>query len=688
MSGFVTLGSAAFLGGIGTDTQITYTDGHYATLTSVIADLHYLGITQVRDGISNGAGGSAPVSSYISMAQAGIQFTFLLSSNDHSNADILAQLALFNQVEAAAPGSIIALEGPNEINNFPVTFDGSTGLAGALAMQAALYADVAADPTLAGVAVDYFTGYDAGTIALGPLLPAAGLANFDNQHPYPAGGQPPAFWVSRANALPNAASATTPAVYTETGYTTMQVNEYTQAVYTLDMLFDTAQQGISKTYLYQLLDAYAPGSPQGDSGYGLFDDTGAPKLAAEALHDLTTMIGSAGTGGGISSAISFSVAGLPATGNALELTGSAADMIVLWAEPSIWDAATGTNLIAPTEYVTLALPETYATLALFDPLSGTSATEIFTNTDHVTIALTDHPVLLEIPNAAPCFCTGTLIRTPRGDIPVQALAVGDLVETQAGPKRILWIGMKRYDPRQIEGNPLISPVGIKESAIAPGIPSRDLWVSPGHALCLDNALVPAWRLVNGVSVIQPVWVDCITYHHIELETHAILFSENCPSESFLDDECRLQFDDVADFFARHGHGPRSRTPCLPRLEAGFELYALRRRLMHRAGLEEAPVPRGELRGFVDIAGPGRLAGWAQNLAAPESPSCLDVLVEGRLLMQILANLYRADLRHAGIGSGCHGFDLLLPKGVQGRISICCSRTGVALPLTPAAASAA
>jgi len=591
MSGFITLKNSSFLNGIGTDTEIAYTDGAYATIGNVIADLKYLGIDQVRDGISNGADGSASVSSYISVARAGVKFTFLISNNDQDNADILAQLALFDQVEAAVPGSIIAIEGANEINNFPVTFDGTTGLAGALAMQEALFADVAADPALAGVAVDYFTGYDAGTIGLGPPSPAPGLADYDTQHPYPPDGQPPASTVSRAYALPNAASATAPAVYTETGYSTMQVNDYTQAVYTLDLLFDTAAQEISETYLYQLLDAYAPGSRQGDSGFGLFDYTGAPKLAATALHDLTAIIGGADsgvkTGGAISSAISFSVAGLPSTGDALELTGSPDDVIALWAEPAIWDEAAGTNLTAPAEHVTLTLPETYSTLALFDPLSGTSAIELFTGTNHVTIALTDHPVLLEIPDAAPCFCAGTRILTAGAARRVEDLQIGDHIKLVSGDTAaIIWIGRRRLDLRRHKRPEAVQPVLIAAGALGDGLPWRDLIVSPDHAMYLEGHLIPAKALLNGFSIRQ-LKRKRITYYHIELAEHGILLAEGAPAESYLETGNRAAFENAGGAIFPHpqfAQALREAKGCAPFAESGPAVEAVRLRILDLAGI--------------------------------------------------------------------------------------------------------
>jgi hypothetical protein len=43
---------------------------------------------------------------------------------------------------------------------------------------------------------------------------------------------------------------------------------------------------------------------------------------------------------------------------------------------------------------------------------------------------------------------------------------------------------------------------------------------------------------------------------------------------------------------------------------------------------------------------------------------LEVLYNGHIVMNFLANAYREDLRRAGLGSGCHAFDVALtpPSG--------------------------
>ncbi len=400
------LRASAFLSSVGVDTHIAYTDGGYASIKNVAADLSYLGITNVRDGISNGQNGSAPLSSYIALAQDGIKFTFQISATvGMTTADLTAQLALIAKVNAAVPGSVVAVEGANEINNFAFSYNGVSGLQGATNLQKDLYAAVHSNAGLSGVAVDYFTGYAAGSIAAG-ANPAttAGLADYDTQHPYPNFGQAPAAWVNPAQALSNETGATGPAVYTETGYssnggTAGAVNADVQAKYTLDLLMDTAKDGVSRTYLYQLMDAYKAGSVQGDDGTGLFDSNNLSKSAATAIHDLTTILADTGSTASTftPTTLSYSLTNLPTTGNSLEMEKSnGAYDIAVWNEPQIWNEATGTEIKAAATTVTLQLGASYANVQVFDPLSSSSPIQTLKNVSSVQLSITDHPLIVEV----------------------------------------------------------------------------------------------------------------------------------------------------------------------------------------------------------------------------------------------------------------------------------------------------
>jgi hypothetical protein len=269
-------------------------------------------------------------------------------------------------------------------------------------------------------------------------------------------------------------------------------------------------------------------------------------------------------------------------------------------------------------------------------------------------------------NNAPCYCTGTRILTDHGEVAVEVLAIGDIVITASGARRpIRWIGTRSYTGRFANTNPAVLPVCVRAGALADGIPARDLWVSPDHALYLDDVLIPAEQLVNGATILKAERVESVTYWHVELDSHDVLVAEGAAAESFVDDGGRAIFHNAASFralYPREAAWSPAAVYCAPRVTDGYVLEAVRRRLVLHAGLPVAPARVfGALRGHLDRCDGARITGWAQDLAHPDGPVCLDVVVDDAVVALACAELYRADLQAAGIGDGRHAFDLTLPQ---------------------------
>jgi hypothetical protein len=258
---------------------------------------------------------------------------------------------------------------------------------------------------------------------------------------------------------------------------------------------------------------------------------------------------------------------------------------------------------------------------------------------------------------APCYCPGTLILSERGEVPVEELAIGDRLIVRSGVARpIKWIGRRSYLGRFVLGREDILPICIKAGALGENVPRRDLWISPHHAMYLEDVLIEAKDLVNGVSIIRAEQPEKVEYYHVELDSHDVILAEGALSESFVDDDSRGLFQNAHEYYSLF---PRTRSGpvryCAPRLTEGFEIETARQRIALRAGLRAEPAPTGKLRGFVDEVSAHRISGWAQNVDCPEAPVCLDILAGGRLIGQTLANLYRRDLEDAGVGGGRHSF---------------------------------
>ena len=176
----------------------------------------------------------------------------------------------------------------------------------------------------------------------------------------------------------------------------------------------------------------------------------------------------------------------------------------------------------------------------------------------------------------PCFVSGTMIETPAGEIAVENIRPGDDIRLADGSiGRVHWVGHRRIG---CTARPDDAPIRIRAGALGGNLPRRDLVVSPDHALFLDGVLVPAGLLVDGVRIVCDD-AERVTYHHVELERHAILLAEGAPAESYLDTGNRARFANCT-----LGYDPidaAGNDPCAEVVFGGPRLQAIRARLRER-----------------------------------------------------------------------------------------------------------
>jgi hypothetical protein len=310
----------------------------------------------------------------------------------------------------------------------------------------------------------------------------------------------------------------------------------------------------------------------------------------------------------------------------------------------------------------------FANVTFQRDFTGTPGTSSFqlTNSSNQPVSSSIDPFFFTVTEGSmPCYCAGTLIATTRGDVPVEELAIGDEVLTVCGESRpIKWIGQRSY--RQPFMAPSVMPILIKAGALREHVPLRDLYVSPEHAIYIDEVLVPAEHLVNGVSVVRCTNVATVQYFHIELDSHDVIFAEGAPAETFVVCDNRLMFHNAAEFDELY---PGGSTPswafCAPRVDGGAVLEQIQRAIAERAGLAapDDPAACGPLDGYFDDASHTLINGWAFDPSQPHARVWLEVLVNDGVIGRVLADKYRPDLAQ-GKGDGYHGFALWLQQGLS------------------------
>lgn len=133
-----------------------------------------------------------------------------------------------------------------------------------------------------------------------------------------------------------------------------------------------------------------------------------------------------------------------------------------------------------------------------------------------------------------CFGKGTAIRTPRGDVLVEDLRVGDLVTTMDnGPQKIRWINTRSYDAEQMQKGSHLHPVLIKRGTFGA---ERDLLVSQQHGVLVGQSGDSFARAKHLADAAKGVRIakgkKSVTYVHLMFDDHQVIFAENVPSESF------------------------------------------------------------------------------------------------------------------------------------------------------------
>ncbi|ETW13803.1 hypothetical protein ATO8_07231 [Roseivivax marinus] len=144
-----------------------------------------------------------------------------------------------------------------------------------------------------------------------------------------------------------------------------------------------------------------------------------------------------------------------------------------------------------------------------------------------------------------CFTPGTRIAMADGTTArVEDLREGAMVQTKdSGAQEIRWIGCRRMSGARLFAMPRLRPIRIRAGALGVERPDDEVLVSPDHRIVVrghvaralfntPEVLVSARDLVNGDTVVTDVTVKEVSYIHLLLPRHEIVFANNVETESF------------------------------------------------------------------------------------------------------------------------------------------------------------
>ena len=409
-----------FLNSIGIATHMSQGDDDP---TQVASSVIYAGLRNIRDDDNPNL-----VPSFISVHNhTGAKFVLVSSAPDDNTLTNLLQ----DSLQLANTGALLALEGPNEPNNFPVTYQGQTSsrttepfFFPVANFQKDFYSEAKSDPVLRHYPV--FASSEAGgsepnnvglqflTIPNGAdtLMPdGTKYADFANVHNYVIGnggcgmladnqawsaedptlnscwdglyGEYSLTWNKHFQGYPVGQVTTLPRVTTETGWFTEgngAISEVQQGNLFLDLYLDAYKRGWSYTFIYYLHDTTSQGF------WGLFHTDYSPKPSATYLHNLTTILADKSSFFWPGQ-LNYSIPNEPATVHDLLIQKSNETFdLVLWDER-----------VTGSDQVTLNLGGQHKSVTLYDPTVDTDATQTVRNLSSLELTLSNHPVVIEIP---------------------------------------------------------------------------------------------------------------------------------------------------------------------------------------------------------------------------------------------------------------------------------------------------
>lgn len=143
-----------------------------------------------------------------------------------------------------------------------------------------------------------------------------------------------------------------------------------------------------------------------------------------------------------------------------------------------------------------------------------------------------------------CFTPGTMVLTLQGERSIETLVAGDQVITRDnGAQTLRWSGTSHFTSADMAALTHLRPILVQADAFGPGVPARDMRVSPNHRFMVEGwrasmlfdqpeVLVRAQAMCNDTCVTVDPDVAPVDYIHLLFDTHEVITADGTQTESF------------------------------------------------------------------------------------------------------------------------------------------------------------
>lgn len=489
--------AADFADAVGVNVHLYYLDTVYNDFALVTRSLNYLGVRHLRDRLTRGDVGLGRISA---LGAAGFRFNLIISQYELERAGGLAWS--LGEVARRA-GIVTAIEGPNESDIWPVTFEGRTGLGATRTVMAALREAVRATPAISHLPIVQASfAWPRTFAAVGDLTAHADLAN---THTYFGWGTNPAATIAERIREARTVTNRPRVVTTETGYHNalgvtehnVGVTEEVQAKYVLRILLEQFRHGVERTYIYELLDLDTAGSATNpELHWGLFRTDGTPKLAATGVRNLLRLLAGSGAPPTSATPPAYQVAAATSVHHLMLDRGDGTFALVLWNEVPSWNPAAASALaVAPAPVTVDFGPDVVVSGSVFDVLrSADTPVQAVSGAGRVALRVPDHPIVLELDAVGPRARDVTLRITgdawngaPEFRVLVDGRVVADRLRATARRSSGAWQDVVLDDV--VTGAPRELVVEFLNDSYG-GTPDRDRNLYVQHVV-VDGVTIPA-----------------------------------------------------------------------------------------------------------------------------------------------------------------------------------------------------